>query len=193
MDVDAFRKSERLRRKADNGAGVYMMSEEASRLPAILKYPGMRNYFESHGFALKFEAAEYMMSPPLFNNIYKGALGEVSGRFILKSELGIELSEIRDPKKFEFFDYELSPGVYVDFKNWKFSYRQDREKTKREIRDKLEEIGGKRVYVVNIVGDEEYAPTEQADAKIVEIPRLIDGNGTVIKSCIRMFREEDCL
>ena len=192
-DAAAFRKSERLKREADSETGVYMMSAEASRLPAILKYPGMRDYFESHGFALKFEAAEYMMSPPLFNNIYKGALGEVAGRFILKSELGIELSEIRDPKKFEFFDYELSPGVYVDFKNWKFSYRQDREKTKREIRDKLEEIDGKRVYVVNIVGDEEYAPTEQADAKIVEIPRLIDGNGAVVKSCIRMFREEDCL
>ena len=192
-DAAAFRKSERLKRETDSETGVYMMSEEASRLPAILKYPGMRDYFESHGFALRFETAEYMMSPPLFNNIYKGALGEVAGRFILKSELGIELSEIRDPKKFEFFDYELSPGVYVDFKNWKFSYRQDREKTKREIRDKLEEIGGKRVYVVNIVGDEEYAPTEQTDAKIVEIPRLIDGNGTVVKSCIRMFREEDCL
>ena len=191
MDADAFRKSERLKREADSETGVYVMSEEASRLPAILKYPGMRDYFESHGFALKFEAAEYMMSPPLFNNIYKGALGEVAGRFILKSELGIELSEIQDPKRFEFFDYEMSQGVYVDFKNWKFSYRQDREKTKREIRDKLEEIGGKRVYVVNIVGDEDYAPTEQADGKIVEIPRLIDGNGNVVKNCIRMFREED--
>ena len=134
-----------------------------------------------------------MMSPPLFNNIYKGALGEVAGKFILKSELGIELSEIQDPKKFEFFDYEMSPDVYVDFKNWKFSYRQDREKTKREIRDKLEAIQGKRVYIVNIVGDEEYEPAEEADAKIVEIPGLIDESGNIIKKCVRMFREDDYL
>ena len=193
LDAVAFRNAARAKRETEGETGVHFMSENASRLPVILKYPGMRDYFKSHGFALKFETAQYMMSPPLFNNIYKGALGEVAGKFILKSELGIELSEIQDPKKFEFFDYEMSPDVYVDFKNWKFSYRQDREKTKREIRDKLEAIQGKRVYIVNIVGDEEYEPAEKADAKIVEIPGLIDESGNIIKKCIRMFREDDYL
>ena len=41
------------------------------------------------GYALKFEMNEYLLSPVLFHNIYKGALGEVAGKFILKRELGI--------------------------------------------------------------------------------------------------------
>lgn len=57
----------------------------------------MKAHFEEMGYALKFEMNEYILSPVLFHNIYKGALGEVAGKFILKRELGIELSPITVP------------------------------------------------------------------------------------------------
>lgn len=95
------------------------------------------------GYALKFEMNEYLLSPVLFHNIYKGALGEVAGKFILNRELGIELSPITEPEYFEFFDYKLSADVYVDFKNWKFTYVQDREEIRKDILRKLDAIGAK--------------------------------------------------
>ena len=73
------------------------------------------------------------MQAVLYHNICKGALGEIAGRFILENERGIVLSPIDDPNCFEFFDYILAPGVYIDFKNRKFSCVQDKEKTRARI------------------------------------------------------------
>jgi hypothetical protein len=132
------------------------------------------------------------MSPVLFHNIYKGALGEAAGKFILERERGIKLHAINDPDRFEFFDYEMRPGVYVDFKNWKFSYLADRDTVKKEILRKLDTIGGKRVYIINIIGDPTgYVPTTPIDARIIEIPCLIDQQGHPVSKCLGMIREED--
>ncbi len=48
----------------------------------------MKAHFEEMGYALKFEMNEYLLSPVLFHNIYKGALGEEAGKFILKKRIG---------------------------------------------------------------------------------------------------------
>ncbi|MCR4612166.1 MAG: hypothetical protein K5644_09745 [Lachnospiraceae bacterium] len=192
-DKIAFRNSGRAKRNAENNEVIVCeMSEQESRLPIMMKYPGLKEFFEESGYATKFCENDYMMSPVLFHNIYKGALGEVAGRYILKKELGIELSEITDPERFEFFDYEMSPGVYVDFKNWKFNYLVNRGTVKKEIIKKLDEIGGKRAYIIKVVGDEtEYMPPTQIDSRIVEIPCLIDMQGCPVRKYIHSIKEED--
>ena len=43
----------------------------------------------------KFVENDYILCPPVFTNIYKGALGEYVGREILRS-YGIELEEITE-------------------------------------------------------------------------------------------------
>lgn len=192
-DAIAFRNSGRAKQKADSGeVAVYEMSEAESGLPIILQYPGMEEFFTASGYATEFRENDYMMSPVLFHNIYKGALGEVAGKFILKRELGIELTEITEPEKFEFFDYQMAPDVYVDFKNWKSSYIVDRSSVKEEILNKLDAIGGKRAYIINIIGDSDanIAPTP-IDARIIEIPCLIDRHGHPLTKCLSMIREED--
>lgn len=192
-DAIAFRNSGRAKQKADSGeVAVYEMSEAESGLPVILQYPGMEEFFTASGYATEFRENDYMMSPVLFHNIYKGALGEVAGKFILKRELGIELTEITEPEKFEFFDYQMAPDVYVDFKNWKFSYLVDRGSVKKDILEKLDAIGGKRAYIINIIGDSDadIAPTP-IDARIIEIPCLIDRHGHPLTKCLSMIREED--
>ena len=151
----------------------------------------MKTHFEEMGYALKFEMNEYLLSPVLFHNIYKGALGEAAGKFILSRELGIELSPIAEPEYFEFFDYKLSDGVYVDFKNWKFTYVQDRDEIRKDILRKLEAIGAKRVYIINVVSDINYKPSAIVDQRLVEIPMLIKEDGTVCYENLHMIRKED--
>lgn len=187
-----FRNSKRAKLRGESDETVVMeMSEKSSRLPYILKYNGMREYFKANHFATSFAENPYLMSPVLFHNIYKGALGEVSGAFILKQELGIELKPITEPEKFEFFDYMISADVYVDFKNWKYSYQQDKQSIHQEIIRKLDSIGGKRVYVINIVNETNAEPTISCDGRITEIPGLIDKNGNIITDALYLIQKED--
>ena len=131
------------------------------------------------------------MSPVLFHNIYKGALGEVAGKVILNRELGIELKAITEPECFEFFDYKLSDNVYVDFKNWKFTYVQDRDEIRKDILRKLDYVGAKRVYIINVVSDKNYRPSTIVDQRLVEIPMLIKSDGSVCYENLHMIRKED--
>ena len=173
-----------------NGGFLMDMSDAAAHLDTVLKYPGMKAFFENSGFASSFEKNLYMMSPVIFNNIYKGALGEYAGRFIMENELGIELRPITDPSKFEFFDFELSPDVYVDFKNWKFSYQVEREQVYEQIRKKLDEIGGKKVYVINITNERDAEPVRTVSGRIIEVCGLIDENGNVLKKVMEYLARE---
>ena len=50
---------------------------------------------------------------------------------------------ITEPEYFEFFDYKLSDDVYVDFKNWKFTYVQDRDEIRKDILRKLDAMMAK--------------------------------------------------
>lgn len=191
-DKVAFRNSKRAKIKGNSDeVAIYKMSEKESGLPTILRYPGMKDYFEKMGYAVKYEMNEYLLSPVLFHNIYKGALGEVAGKFILSRELGIELSPIEEPEHFEFFDYKLSDGVYIDFKNWKFTYVQDRDEIRKDILRKLDSMGGKRVYIINVVSDKNYKPSVIVDQRLVEIPMLIKEDGTVCYENLHMILKED--
>jgi hypothetical protein len=191
-DKVAFRNSKRAKIKGNSDEfAIYEMSEKESGLCAVLNYPGMRTYFEKMGYALEFKMNEYLMSPVLFHNIYKGALGEVAGKFILNRELGIELMPITEPDYFEFFDYRLSDGVYVDFKNWKYTYVQDRDEIRKDILRKLEYIGAKRVYVINVVSNKNYKPSSIVDQRLIEIPMLIKDDGTVCYENLHMIHRED--
>lgn len=189
---EAFLKSGRAKIKGEsNDFIVSEVSEQDAKLNSILKYPGMKDFFIEKHFATSFEENDYIMSPVVFHNIYKGALGEVAGRYILECERGIKLNEIEDPSRFEFFDYEMKPDVYVDFKNWKFTYSQDRQKTLEEISRKMDAIGAKRAYIINVVSDQEYRSTVTVDGRIIEIPGLIDSNGKIIAGALDMIKRED--
>lgn len=191
-DKAAFRNSKRAKIKGNSDElAVYEMSEKESGLPVILSYPGMKAHFEEKGYALEFRMNEYLMSPVLFHNIYKGALGEVAGKFILSKELGIELAPITEPEYFEFFDYMLSDDVYVDLKNWKFTYVQDRDEIRKDILRKMDYIGAKRVYIINIVSDKNYKPSAIVDQRLVEIPMLIKADGTICYENLHMIYRED--
>lgn len=166
------------------------VSEENARLSLILQFPGMREYFEQNGWATSFEPSDYILSPALFHNIYKGALGEMAGRFILEQILGISLTEITDPEYFERFDFILKDGIYLDFKHWKPSMKTDDAKMREKIQNKLDSVHGKRAYIINLIAPEAPQLSESADQRIIEINGLIDSNGNIIKPALELLGRE---
>lgn len=147
------------------------VSEADARLQELLRIPELKAYFEEKGYATEFTPSEYLLTPPMFNNIYKGALGEVAGKFILEKFLGCELQEVSEDV-FEFFDFKIGDDVYVDFKHWKDTMVVDAQKAKEKIIQKLATCKGKRAVIINILHDREMQITTSYDGRIVEIPCL---------------------
>lgn len=160
------------------------VSAEEARLPILLRYPGLRDYFEEQGWATDFEKEPYILSPVLFQNIHKGALGEVAGSFILQKELGLALQEIDDPACFEFFDFVGPNGIWVDFKHWKSSTRQPEEIVRQKTLAKLDAVGGQRAFLVNLIAESDFAPSVTTDGRLVEIPGLLLPDGTINRETI---------
>ena len=159
------------------------VSAEAARLPELMSIPWMREFFEARGYATSFEPNVRIMCPRLFKNVYKGALGEVAGRFIL-GQWGIGLNEIDDPSKFERFDFVAEDGTYVDFKHWQGTPLDYRDKDETTVLDrffgKLAEVGGTRAVIINVLKPGmDVRPTEQRferDGMVIgTIPYLYDG------------------
>lgn len=152
---------------------LHEVSEENCRLASLLNYPGLKDEFEKHGYATCFEKNDYMLSPVLYQNIYKGRLGEFVGKYIIKKELNIDLKEL-DTDEFERFDFKYG-NVYIDFKHWRYSsYSWKTMSTK--ILNKLDEVNGKRVLVINIF-DEKDTDQIMESERIVEIPSLLEKDG----------------
>lgn len=95
------------------------------------------------------------MVPTYYNNIYKGALGEVIGRYIFSTDLlNIELEEIEDLEAFELFDYKVpNKPVYVDFKHWSLGTDVEKDAMIDKICEKAHKCGCQKALVVNILAE----------------------------------------
>lgn len=154
-----------------DGSLPQKMSEDEVHLKEIMQNPGVKELFEKHGYATSFVPNEFILTPPMFNNIYKGALGEVVGKYILEQYAGVTLQEM-SPEHFELFDYTLGNGVYVDFKLWKETMTVSAEEEKKNIQAKLDKCGGKRAVIINIMLDHNMQITSSDHGRIIEIPYL---------------------
>jgi hypothetical protein len=117
------------------------------------------------------------MSPPLFRNIYLGALGEVVGRAIFE-RWGVRLSEL-DQNRFELFDYKIDDDTLVDFKHWKGSENVPLDETIKKILEKMDRANVSCVFIVNILkrkhaDDKKIVKTIHGGKTIIEIPFLFD-------------------
>ena len=93
-----------------------IVSADDSNLTLFMKNEKLKSFFESKGYATSFDKSRYILLPVVFNNIYKGSLGEAIGKYCL-SEIGYKLEEIEDSMLYEKFDYKYK-NCYIDFKNW---------------------------------------------------------------------------
>lgn len=158
-------------RFSEKQIGDKEVSADDARLEKMMQIDGVREYFRSQGYAVEFNKAPYIMCPVVFNSIYKGALGEVVGEFLLREKANIILHEITDPDKFEKFDYYIGDGVYVDFKHWKETFIQSESEAIAKIENKLDEVGGIKVIVINIISDPGKYSCNIGN-KVVRIPYL---------------------
>ena len=141
--------------------------------------------FIKQGFATEFKKGKYILCPPAFTNIYKGALGEVSGKAIFEEE-GIILEEIINPELFELFDYKI-PGkdIYIDFKHWsEYSLFLPRNEDLQEhIFNKLKKCKGEKALIVNLLAENEYAIHDQVtdEMELITIPKLYELKDKTLK------------
>jgi hypothetical protein len=103
--------------------------------------------------------ANYILTPPVFTNIYKGALGEEAGEALLS-----HYEFIIKPLPFEHFErfdglIELSgEQALIDFKHWDLArWRSKSDELKKEVMakfvNKVRAIGLSKLVVCNLVGD----------------------------------------
>ncbi len=149
------------------------MSEQTARLSDLMRINILHKLFIDSGWATTFPKSELMLTPPMFNNIYKGALGEVCGKHILQSLLNIDLLEL-DVDEFECFDFKTDRNIYIDFKLWNDQVAVPADELIDKIREKMAIAEADRVFVINILGSSDTAFGEiiQRDRKIVEVPYL---------------------
>lgn len=180
------------------------LSAEDSNLQNVLKIEGIKELFEKNGWATTFERNNYIMTPPLWNNIYKGAIGEVVGKYLFETLLNVTVKEIDALDLFELFDFQIEgTSVYVDFKNWHEGQTEDKTKIIKHISTKAQKCGCKCVIIANIYAERLYKPTEtdMNGIHILSIPNLVsEYNGQVvpmnepwmmIKRCIDEYRNTD--
>lgn len=141
-----------------SNAYPYEVSDKSAKLDRILMFKDLKEAFESWKFATSFAPAEFNMSPALFNNIYKGALGEVCGKFWFKSVLNYTLESINDPATFELFDYRFHDlPIYVDFKNWHETTRFNEKEAISKVIRKAKECKAECVIIANILARDNYS------------------------------------
>ena len=192
-DEDSFRKSKQIIKDENGRLVVHKCSEDDARLQMLLNIKGIRELFQKRGYAEHFQTKKYIMSPALYTNIYKGALGEVCGRYIIENSTSLKLKEIQDGNQFEYFDYRIEdyPNVYIDFKHWKISSASynDKDAIMTEIRTKMDKIGAQRVYIIGILKDSESIANISADERIVTIPYLVDENAKIARNMLKFIKE----
>jgi len=168
---------------------VKIVSEKTSRLAELMRIDTLRELFIDEGYATDFPESELMLTPPIFNNIYKGALGEVCGKHILE-RLNIPLLEL-GLNEFERFDFKTDANIYIDFKLWHTQNKQEADELIDKIRKKMKEVKAEKVYIINILGslDTVFRPIPSDEGKIVELPYLCK-NDQVDSQAIKFIMEE---
>ena len=168
---------------------VKQVSEQTSRLTELMKIDILHKLFVDSGWATVFPESELMLTPPIFNNIYKGALGEVCGKHIFQTILNIPLLEL-DVDEFERFDFKTERNIYIDFKLWNDRIAVPADELMEKIRDKMNLVGAERVFIINILGssDTHFNPIPSSD-KIVEVPYLCKNDKVDDKAITSILKE----
>jgi hypothetical protein len=170
------------------------ISSLSVRLNELLKISGVESFFKSKNWAIDFTLNKYILPPVLFNNIYKGALGEQIGKFIFETHLKIELEEL-PLENYELFDYKIKDSnTYIDFKHWKENTQISFDEQERKIREKLKAVNGENVFIINILSSESRNPIKSSDGKIIEIPCLWNTEKQELDfSFLEIFKENEAL
>ncbi|MFC6175596.1 hypothetical protein ACFQAV_02040 [Companilactobacillus huachuanensis] len=166
------------------------ISERTSTLPNFMRNPIVHKYFIDNGWPTEFKTNGKIMCPYLFQFIYKAIVAEKAGIAILEDRLNIKLKRFSKEGLFEKFDYEFMDGqIVVDFKNWK-NFDKDFKQEIKCISKKLDEVKGKKAFIINLIEDRNYHPYETNDERIVIVQSLMNKEGVLNDGNIRRIAKE---
>lgn len=160
------------------------VSAQATRLDILMQIPELKEFFIKHKYAQAFASEMYILAPVIFGSIYKGAVGEVIGKYIIEKYIGLYLSEMNS-RNFEKFDFQVQDreGVYIDFKLWNEASSQlEVTEAYGKIRSKMFSTQAKQVLIINILAQSGFDCIVSKDKSLLEIPRLIDSDSKLIDS-----------
>lgn len=178
------------------------VSQEGTKLNDMLRISGIPELFKANSWATDFQKNDYIMTPPLWNNIYKGALGEVVGKNLMERVLKLSVDDIEDTDLFELFDYKIAGcSIFVDFKNWHEGVTEDKQVMLEKIAQKAEKCNCKCVIVANVYSENDWEISE-VDVHGVHIASLsslaVESDGVikmntetwnVIRRCVDEYRD----
>lgn len=146
-------------------------------LQNLVDIPEIAAGFKRRGFAIAWEPGKSLMTPAVFNNIYKGAIGEAVLSIVLEDLLGETLKSF-DGRSFEAFDLSIKGGVFLDSKYWiNQKSSDDIEAYQRYCLEKLDRVDGRRVILVRTSIVDNHVPLLSKDSidpdRIFIMPRLL--------------------
>lgn len=152
-----------------------------TRLVELMKIQELYDLFTRNNWMTEFPKGELMLTPPMFNNIYKGALGEAIGKYILETYCNLKLREL-ELQEFELFDYKIDGNIYIDFKCWSDQTRLDDDEIDQlmaKIYNKMTKVKAEKLFIINILASPETKFNKNGrEQKIIEIPFLCQ-NGKI--------------
>lgn len=170
---------------------IKRVCEASALLPILMKNPTIKSHFDRKKYCTAWpDNARYILTPPIFNNIYLGALGEEVGKIIL-SKHGFEFEDLpmNHFEKFDDFIILNERRALIDFKNWDLGAWQaqkddDRKMQMDKISHKLQSIGVNKLVICNLFkkSNEQiqyfdldfYQVDDESSASIICIPGLIN-------------------
>lgn len=166
------------------------ISERKSTLPYFMKNPIVYKYFTDNGWPTKFQTDGRIMCSYLFQFVYKAIVAEKAGIAILEDQLNIKLERFSMEVLFEKFDYMFMNGkILFDFKNWK-NFDKNFDDEIRHISKKLDEVNGKKAFIINLIDDGNYHPYKTNDERIVIVQSLMNKDGILNDENIRIIAKE---
>lgn len=144
-------------------------------LPSFLKNREIKELFFKEGFATDFKKGQYILTPVLYNNIYKGALGEAIGWHLIQRYCPNAKLRSLDDEELEQFDAKTKNDIYIDFKLWNDAFERDnRDEILEHINNKMQKTNAKQVLIINIASSKKPVFRQSIDEKIIEIPAIFD-------------------
>ena len=148
------------------------VSAEDSELIRLMNIQELRKYFEENGYATEFKSGKHIMSESLYQQVYKGALGEAIGKYIVGKGLGYDLEELEHNGQYEAFDFKVG-NIYFDFKHWDY-FIKNNDAYCKFIEWKLGTVKGAKVIVANLIQRGNHKVKVSVDNRIFQIPYLIN-------------------
>lgn len=166
----------------ENESGYIEMSPKSALLGVVAKTKELRGCVEENNICLEFKHPN-LMTPIAFNNLYKGALGEVLGKYLIEHycrDIKLLAFDINRGDEYERFDYKTEDeSCYFDFKYYSQSTLENTTSKELTIKakNKLKEMSkAKRAVIVNIFAqlDDYQSKKCYYDENVMIVPFLID-------------------